>query len=156
MIFDEKLFLENKAVDKIKGDSKFFFKYVKNLRVASSSPSVLVDCNKDAITDPKRIADMLQDQFRSVFSSPLTNSELENHSKFNPPVFDPIQPFQITKQHVIEAIDEIKANSSCTCYDIPAVVLKQCKYALCEPIKLFIEKSFLYGEIPLKYKFQTI
>ena len=99
---------------------------------------------------------MLQDQFRSVFSSPLTNSELENHSKFNPPVFDPIQPFQITKQHVIEAIDEIKANSSCTCYDIPAVVLKQCKYALCEPIKLFIEKSFLYGEIPLKYKFQTI
>ena len=156
IIFDKKLFHENKAINKIKHNSKFFFKYVNRFRKSSSSPNIFMDKNNNAVTDPKLMADMLQDQFRGVFSSPLADSKLDANLKFNVPSFNPIPPFEINNSDVCAAIDEMKFDASCTHQDIPAVVFKRCKSSLCKPLKLFFNKSFNEGQIPLIYKKQTV
>ena len=68
--FEEKLFYERQALDKIKSDSKYFYSYAKKFKKIPSLPSILIDKSDNIVTDPQRIADMLQDQFKSVFSVP--------------------------------------------------------------------------------------
>ena len=63
---------------------------------------------------------------------------------------------EITNMDIIAAINEIKSTSSCASYDIPAKVLKECKQALCTPLRLFWQKSFDSGKIPIQYKKQLI
>ena len=126
-------------------------------RKTSSAPNILISKEDNTtITDPKLIADRLQDQFKSVFSSPLTASELNSYTHPEVPDFTPIQDFNITHSHIIDAINEMKYNSSTTKFNIPASIFKNCKFSLVKPLKMFFEKSFNSGEIPLDYKKQII
>ena len=143
------------AVNKIKSDKKYFFKYANRLRKTLSSPSILLDTNNELVNDHKKIADLLQDQFVSVFSQPNLNFDSSSCS-ITPNIINPLPPFSITIEEVVTAINEIKSNSSCPRYAIPAKVLKDCKYTLSKPLKLFYEKSFLLGKVPDFYKFQQI
>ena len=68
LFFEEKHSEETKALEKIKKDSKFFYKYVKKFKKIPSSPSILVDSSNNLITDPSEISNILQDQFKSVFN----------------------------------------------------------------------------------------
>ena len=65
-------------------------------------------------------------------------------------------PFKISNYDICAAIDEMKSDASCNYQDIPAVVFKRCKSSLCRPLRLFFEKSFNDGQIPLIYKKQTV
>ena len=157
-LFDSKILEENKAVNKIKSDKKYFFKYANRFKIApSSSPAVLLNKNSDTVTDPKKIADMLQSQFESVFSTPFPNSYVYKYKDFLDTLSPIPLPFvQITNKHIISAINEIKISSSVPKSEIPARVFKECKSSLCNPLKLFWQKSLDTGEIPLSYKKQTI
>ena len=62
----------------------------------------------------------------------------------------------ITSNDVVMAIDEIKTDSSCPKYSIPAIVLKQCKHSLKIPLSLFWQKSFNLDVVPKRYKEQLI
>ena len=80
VFFSNILSRETKATQKIKSDKKYFFKYVNRYRkTLSHSPKLLIDDNGNAVSDPQRIADLFQDQFKSVFSTPL-ESQLNNYS----------------------------------------------------------------------------
>ena len=152
---DIRLEEERKAVDKIKVNSKYFFSYAKRFKQVPSSPTILLDSNNSPVTDQKKIADLLQDQFKSVFSSPGSSSDswfLHNKPKVDFPLTD----LYISEDDVINAIDDIKNRSSCPRQDIPATVLKKCKYSLCTPLQLFWTKSFEHGIVPKHYKSQTI
>ena len=75
---------ENLAVNKIKNDKKYFFKYVNKFRAQPSSPTILID-NNTIITDPTNIANSLQDHFKSVFSNPNSNLEADQITNFEVP-----------------------------------------------------------------------
>ena len=156
VFLNKRLAEENRAINKIKSDNKYFFKYANRFKVASSSPNLFIDENNNAITDPKLISNMLQDQFKSVFSTPFSESEINSYTDLVIPSIDPLPPFQITCKDIVTAINEIKASSSCARNDIPAKFFKECKYSISKPLKMLWEKSFELGEIPSNYKNQII
>ena len=102
------------------------------------------------------IADILQDQFTSVFSVPDKSLNYQKYLPDNPRIDSPLTELQITNGAVIRAINEIKASSSCPKHDIPAKVFKECKNTLCTPLTLFWKKSIESGQIPQCYKNQLI
>ena len=53
--FEERLSKETRAIDRIKTDVKYFFKYANSFRSVPSSPGILVDNNGKTITDQKAI-----------------------------------------------------------------------------------------------------
>ena len=73
----------SRAVERIKTNPKSFFSYAKSLSKIKSSINMLFDSNQEITTDPKRMADLLQEQFSSVFSDP--NSPDVKDPVFSPP-----------------------------------------------------------------------
>ena len=147
---------ENLAVNKIKNDKKYFFKYVNKFRAQPSSATILID-NNTIITDPTNIANSLQDHFKSVFSNPNSNLEADQITNFEvPQISFPLCSFEVTPEEIIRAIDQIKPFSSCPKFNIPAIVFKKCKFTICKPLQLFLQKSFSSGIVPSSYKFNQI
>ena len=157
-LFFEHMFSEEvKATEKIKSDSKYFFKYVNRYKhVSPNSPKIIVDENENTVTDLQEIADSFQNQFKSVFSTPFNSHHLNTYNFNSDPVSSSISSFELTQKHIIDAIDEIKFNSSSPKGDIPARVFKNCKISLSVPLMLFWKKSFACGKIPKYYKNQMI
>ena len=157
-ILNARLNEERRALENIRKNNKYFFKYANKFRKTPSSPNILLDEHDNPIISHKKIADALQDQFKGVFSIPKNDSDFD-HSSFNnnkkPSVLD-LPDLVITEKDVILAINEIKIDSKCPNYDIPAIIIKNCKYTLCKPLKLFYQKSFNTGIVPRKYKTQLI
>ena len=155
LFLNKRLHQESKAVNQIKTDSKHFFKYASKFKQTSSTPNILLDENDQPVVNHKKIADLLQDQFKSVLSSPVSNPNLCSPSS-NVSIEFPLPKFHLTDVDIIKAIDEMKSSSSCAKYDIPAIIFKQCKHTLCKPLRLLWERSFETGVIPQVYKNQLI
>ena len=142
-------------MDKIKVNSKHFFKYANGYKRVPSTPNILQDSQGQLILDKKVIADLLQRQFESVFSK---IEDTENIYTFdsNPNIIFPLTDLHITEWDIIRSIDKIKVSSSCPKDEIPARVLKECKATLCKPLRLLWSSSFASGHIPKQYKNQII
>ena len=152
---DQRRLQENAAVNRIKSDIKYFYKYTKRFKATNSSPSLLIDKQENIINDPTDIANALQDHFKTVFSTPKNElNPLLNFSK--PRIIFPIPDFSVSAKEIITAIDQIKSNSASPHNSLPVCILKNCKFSLAKPLKLFCEKSFHSGIVPNDYKFQQI
>ena len=144
---------EQKAVAKIKQNPKFFYSYAKRFANVKSTISMLYDSSGTVKTDKGEIADILQKQFSSVYSDP--NSPLIKNPDFTPASPEMVleeEDFIIGDSDVMDAIDQINANSSCGPDGIPAILLKKCKSQLCKPIRLIWTESFQTGIVPKYYK----
>ena len=151
---DERKQREKTAISKIKTDSRYFSRYANSFRRTLDQPSIIIDDFDNVISEPSAISNILQDYFKSVFSTPQENFDISDLRSPNitKPLSDPI----FTAEDFINAIDEIKSYSACPKFDIPAKILKRCKKSLARPLQLFWEKSFNLGEIPDAYKMQQI
>ena len=153
--FEEKLSQETTAINKIKSDSKYFFKYANRHRKTCSSPNILIDSNDNLCTDPESVVNALQDQFCSVFTVPKPNHNVfETQSP--PSISMPLADFTVTEKEIESAIGEIKSQSACPQNCIPALILKKCKHSLSTPLKMFFQKSFDMGLVPKMYKTQQV
>ena len=139
---------EQKAVERIKANPKFFYSYAKSLSNIKSSNSInmLFDYNGEIKTDPKKIADILQQQFSSVFSDPNCPPppEIGKPSRF--------QEFVLNEEDFISAITKIPSDSASGPDGIPAILLKNCAEELAYPIKLIWSEFFHLGIVPQFYK----
>ena len=155
LFLEEKLFFERKAVEQIRTNCKYFYKYANSFKKVQTEPSILQDDQGELIMDQKVIADMLQQQFKSVFSNPL---DCKNYSpRFKKPtITHPLPDLEIITADIVKAINEIKTSSSCPKYEIPAKVFKECKYTLSVPLKMLWIKSFETGRVPQHYKHQLV
>ena len=144
---------EQKAVERIKPNPKFFYSYAKSLSNIKSSINMLFDYNGEIQTDPKKIADIFQHQFSSVFSDP-------NYPDVEDPVFPPpeigkpsrLQEFVLKEEDIITAIAKIPSDSASGPDGIPAILLKICANELAYPIRLIWSESFHLGIVPQFYK----
>ena len=123
--FEEKHNEESIAISKIKTDSKYFFKYSNRFRKILSQPSILVDPDDNLLTDPKSVADCLQDHFLSVFSDPNATSTNPPVNMEVPEISTPIGEFNLTTKDIEKAIGELKAQSGCPRSEIPAIIFKK-------------------------------
>ena len=108
---------------------------------------------KNITTDPKETADLLQDQFSSVYSDP--NAPGRKLPSFNTPeVNSPFNSYNMSlnTDDLPEAIGELKTDSACGPDGIPAILIKSCKYELYKPTKMIWECSFAIGTVPDYYK----
>ena len=116
---------------------------------------MLINESGDVITDPKPVADMLQNQFLSVFSDPT----LSNIKEPDFPVPDILTPGEnlgdyssISNESIIDAISKIASDSASGPDGIPVILLKNCAPELCEPIRLLWSESFELGRVHSYYK----
>ena len=152
---------ERKAVATMKSNPRHFYSYAKRFakRKSRIGPLKLKHGNvTELINDPKRMADALQNQFKSVFSDPNTINadELNCEDTRNHPDNPTIQSFDFTIEDIIKAICEIKSSSSSGEDGITASILKSCKDGLAYPIYLIWKSSFNSGFIYQKFLTQMI
>ena len=142
------------ALDAIKSNPKAFYKYAKKFRKTKSQIKLLTRKDGSITSDLKEMANILQEQFSSVFSD--TSSTCKVVPEISNSCVTQLQSIDFSDDDVIAAIDEIDMNSSCADQNIPAIVLKKCKFALSHPIKLLWQDSFAVGQVPAFYKEQIV
>ena len=151
-IASERHVKENHALDAIKSNPRFFFSYAKQFAKSKSAVGPLFDKNNDLQSDPKTMADLLQDQYSAVFSKPLVDPKFDANKSMQSLLDD----FDFTVDDIEEAIDDIGENSACGDDDIPAIVLKRCKTSISTPIFSIWKYSLDTGFIDKKYKTQLV
>ena len=105
------------------------------------------------MSDSKRMADLLQRQFCSVFSNP--DSEMVEDPNF-PQASSCLEDFNLVIEDFISAIDEMKAHSAPGEDELPAILFKSCKDAICVPLFLLWKYSFDNGKIESSFLSQLI
>ena len=65
-------FQEEKAIQAIKRNPKYFFSYVKKFSKTKPSVGPLLNKENKFVIDSKEMANILKEQYSSVFSQPLT------------------------------------------------------------------------------------
>ena len=138
-IFNQLKFKESKVIQSIKDNPSFFFSYAKQKAKVKSSIGPLLDPDGTFHSSPKKMADLLQSQYTSVFSDPNDPKAKLSHLTVN--FLEPLTDFTFSPADIQAAIDEIDENSSCGENDIPAKVLRQCRENLSYPIYLLWEES---------------
>ena len=146
---------EIKAVSTVKKNPRFFFSYAKKFSKLKSNIGPLRDSNNNLQTDPKRMADILQSQYVSVFSDPMNPIIKDTTAHLTPPECS-ITNMSFSSEDIVNAIDEIDLYSSTSHECIPASILKACKHHLCVPINMLWDHSFAKGKVPVTLKHQFI
>ena len=92
------------------------------------------------------MADILADQYSSVFSTPSTDPpDIEINAL-------PINNISITPDELAEAIEEMRNNAASGPDGIPAILLKKCKTVLSEALAIFWNEYMEVGNIPISLK----
>ena len=101
---------------------------------------------EEYVSDPKDMADMLSQQYASVFTTPRNVTPTED-------IPDPsITDFDMNEDDFIDATDELKMNAGAGPDGFPAILWKLCKFTLARPLYIFWKKCFDEGTIPLSLK----
>ena len=153
-IYEEKIQEENKALQFIIENPRFFFSYSKKYSKNKCSIGPLLDQKNELQHEHKKMANLLQNQYSSVFSDP--NNQDKKYKKIGPNPNTIIENINFTQEEIEKAIGEIGTFSSTIDGDIPALVLKQCKKELSYPIWRIWKVSLESGTIPPQFKLQTI
>ena len=110
---------------------------------------------KSLITEPTVLAEMLQDQYCSVFTAPSEEHEIPNISE----LFDDydessptLSDLSFTKEDIVKSISEIKANSAPGPDGFSALLLRECATQLSDPLFIIFRNSIDSGEVPNELK----
>ena len=148
---------EQKALEAIKSNPNYFYSYAKHKKSSKSKIGPLhhTQSNSDIyVDDPKEMADILQNQFTSVFSRPLNPSAEETLTE--PTTDCTMDNINFTEEDLSKAIDEVKEGSSCGDEGFAAILLKSCKSNLTYPLFLLWSTSMETGFIHQMYLHQLI
>ena len=132
---------EQKAVDAIKRNPKYFFTYVKKFSKVRTAIGPLLDQEGNYISDSKEMANTLGTQYSSVFSTP--HSEPVNPEELFDVNSDPSKLTDIvfSPSDIIEAIEDISPNAAPGPDGFPAIFLRNCKEELATPLYLIWRQS---------------
>ena len=149
-INNDLLYREQQAVSKIKDNPKYFPKKFSRKR---SNISMLFDKNGAIKSNPTDIANLLQQQFLSVFSD-LSKTKIDAASFPPPAIHNPFTDdmLEFSTGDIIKAIEEIKPNAASGPDEIPVILLKNCKEFLAKPIYIVWSQSLETVVVPSFYK----
>ena len=152
-IKNEKLEDERRAIDTIRENPKYFYSYSKKHSKKKSTVGPLIDKDNKLHQDPKQMANMLQDQYSSVFSDPDSKT---NHCCDHTSLNSILDDIDFTCEDITAAIKEIGEFSAGGTNDIPSFILKNCAEELSYPIMLIWKDSMNSSYISPSFKAQTI
>ena len=151
---EQKSEAERLAVQTIRKNPRYFFSYCKKFDKRKTNIGPLLDAENKLQQDPKKMADLLQKQYSSVFSNP--SSDKIKSPNFIHNTENLLENITFTQEDIISAINEIDTYAACGEEDIPAIVLKNCKEELSYPIYKIWRESLDTGKVPSSFKTQII
>ena len=142
--------MEHKAIQSIQRNSKYFFSYARKFSKISSGIGPFIDTAKNIVTCPSKMASMLAEQYSSVFSSPKEPLS-DPHVMFPDVSTKAAAGFHLddttfNTEDIEKAISEISASAAAGPDHSPALLLKQCKHVLSQPLYLMWRPSLDTGE----------
>lgn len=145
---------EEKMLAEIKTNPKVLYAYAKRRNKVKSNIGPLEDKDGKLHEDPEKMANLLQTQYKTVFSNPdtETNINIEENSQSTNKICD----FEFSEEDIIKAINLIPSQSAGGPDKFPACIIKECKVEIAKPLYLIWRKSLDTGIIPEKYLHQTI
>ena len=147
------MYMEDKAVKAIKSNSKYFFSYAKKKSKIRSKIGPLLDKLGNLTSNNKEMAEILSQQYVSVFSKPTDNSTQSDNVESTVPN---IPSLQMTEKDFISAIDELSPSAAAGPDGFPAILLKNCKEELSTPLLILWNKSLEIGIVPDRLKSSII
>ena len=147
---------ENEAINKIKNNPRAFYSYAKRFSKVKAGVGPFYDEAGDLINDDIKIADVLRNQYDSVFSKPMeedfpnedlfdeSDEELQDDTRLTGVHFD--------REDIKTAIDSLSNYAAPGPDGFPAVLLKMCKHELAEPLEMIFKESLDTGKIPQGWK----
>ena len=113
--------------------------------------------NSSLTADHKRISEILNEQFKSVFTTPMGHMQINKPDEFFSTTalhreMVTIDYIDIKEEDVISAIDEMSLNSATGPDGLPAILLKSCKQALAKPLQILFQSFLAGGKLPKKLK----
>jgi len=147
---------ERRAVDSVKDNPRYFFSYAKRFSKLKSNIGPLRDAESGSLNhNPAKMANILQDQYASVFSDPNSSTIKETTHHLPKPGVS-ISTIKFSEKDLAEAIDDMDSNASTSEDDIPAIVLKRCKGSISKALLILWTNSLQSGMIPAYYKEQFV
>ena len=148
---------EKRAVNTVTTNPSFFFSYAKRFAKHTTTTGPLLDGDGNLQQDPHKMADMLQDQYSSVFSEPSDQTAYPTDDSHHTPESSPIlDDIIFTQNDIISAIKQMGEHSASAEDDIPSFLIKNCPEAISYPILIIWRDSLKSGIIPQAFKNQII
>ena len=132
---------------------KKFNSYIKSRTKVKTSIGPLKDENGETHTNPKKMAEILNNFFSGVFTREDTNNipEPEVHN-----LNERLEFVNFTKEKVMAKIDKLKNGSAPGNDKIEVVFLKALKSEIATPLSMIYNKSFQTNDIPSDWKDSNI
>jgi len=148
---DDRITQEKKAVENIKKNPKFFYSYAQKFSKHRSTIGPLQKPNGDITNEASEMANILRQQYESVFSKPCESKKVLQPKQFfsevdinKPSLVD----IDFTVEDIERAIDKMSANSSAGPDGFSAMFIKNCKSNLSVPLYLIWRESLDTCTIP--------
>ena len=146
---------EEKAVQAIRRNPKYFFSYVKKFSKCKPAAGPLLNKDKQFVVDSKEMANLLGEQYSSVFSNP-NSAPIDPDIIFEPNHEDNLLDFEFSPADIIDAINDISENAAAGPDGFPAILLKQCKDIIAIPLYRIWRKYLDLGITPSSLKTSNI
>ena len=140
---DERLAEENKAVNNIKTNPKYFYSYARKHQMVKGGIGPLKVNNK-LVTSPQEICENLSAQYSSVYSPPEPTNTITDPISFftlDNPNMPSLVDIEFNEEMIEEEIDSLKNHSAPGPDHFPALLLKACKKELSKPIYMMWRQS---------------
>ena len=135
---------EKKLLEDIKKNPRAFYKHANKTRKGKTRIGPLFSGGKYD-SDPKRMADILSQQYEGVFSTPMEDINHHRNKKLTTATLNDIE---ITGDDIIKAISEIKNDSSAGPDGIPVKFYKDYAEELVVPLLVIWRHSLDTGDQP--------
>ena len=148
---------EARVVANIKTNPKAFYRFAKESASVRYKIGPLISDNGSLTSDSQAISEILNAQYKSVFTPPLQHLQINTPEEFFRTTSQTggkasIDYFIIEDDDVVSAIDEMNPNSATGPDGFPVILLKKCKLALARPLKIIFQNSLACGKLPKKLK----
>lgn len=150
-IEEEQITKEQEAVKNIKGNPRYFFSYANKKLKTTSSVGPLLSKDNALTVDSTDMANILREQYESVFSAPKSEKIVVDKSSFFKIQRDAVtqlNTISISEAEIEEAISEISPNSAAGPDGFHPKFLKMCSAELAKPLQLLWSKSLESGLVP--------
>ena len=137
---------ETKATAKIKSNPKYFYSYAN--RFSKSKPKVgpLLDPTTNELTDDSlAMANILQNQYKSVFTQPLPNYDLPQNDE---PTTQILEDFNLTIEEFTKEIESLSPSSAPGADGFPAILLLKTKNNIALPLQIIWRNILNKGVTP--------
>jgi len=138
---------EEKAIESIKTNSKYFFKYANKKSKVREIIGPLNTDSEGIASEPKDVAETLNLQYKKAFSQPKLESVVDNVEEFFGSESSALNGIEFTIEDVKEAMKSFRQDASPGPDFFPAAVLKNCSESLSEPLFHLFRRSLNSGQI---------